>query len=188
VVGIQNVEHDIIESSGKGAEQFKTAVGWLDTDSIHSILAGFLDLTRQAASGRGSYALSQDASDLYMLSRTAVLKEMAATITSWLIGPLVRYNYGPDAAVPRFEFAPLTEEDVEQALGMFKALLSASAGQGGAVDKVPAEFIEELIEKVSKLLDLDTGKVAEALRAARRRRHRTRARGRCLRSGGDPGS
>jgi hypothetical protein len=50
---------------------------------------------------------------------------------------------------------------------MFKALLSANAGQGGAVDRVPAEFIEELIEKVSKLLDLDSGKVADALRAAR---------------------
>lgn len=152
---------EVLESSGKGGDQFVRALDWLDSRKSASVLAGFLDLTSAAASGTGSYALSADQSSLFLASRSAVLREMGTSLTKWVIEPLVIYNRGPGAAIPTLKFGPVKKEAADQAFELLQAVATAPMGQ-----YLPREFINELIVRVAGLLELDTDKVAKAVHEA----------------------
>lgn len=159
VVGIGS-DQDVsaFETSTAAADAFERALRYLDSEMSGSVLAGMLDLTAAAGSGRGSYALSRDASDLFLLSRQALLTELAAAITSWIVADLVRYNFGPRAAVPVFRFAPLKGEDVQTSVTLLQAFATAPQ------TTVPREFIDQLTTKVAGYLDLDSDRVAKAIK------------------------
>ena len=54
VVGLEEgVSIDPLESSGRGAAEFKAAIQWLDGEASSSVLAGFTDLGAAATSGTG---------------------------------------------------------------------------------------------------------------------------------------
>lgn len=155
------------ESEGKGAAEFQSAIRWLDGEMAQSVLAGFTGLTEQAT---GSYALSKDQSDFFLMSRKAAAKELAAGINAWLVADLVKFNFGADAAYPRFEFGPLSDVSVDTAL----TTLTTLSGQTSS--SLPAEFILSLAEKAAGYLDLDSDKVRAALeRAAERAEERAKA-------------
>ena len=155
------------ESNGRGASEFQAALRWLDGEMAQSVLAGFTGLTEQST---GSYALSKDQSDFFLMSRQAAAKELAAGVSAWVIPDLVRYNYGADAPMPSFEFGALSDVDVSTAL----TLLSTLTGQQGS--PLPAEFIMALAEKAADYLDLDQSKVRDALEhAAERAEERAKA-------------
>jgi len=161
------VSVEAYESSGKGASEFQAALRWLDGEMAQSVLAGFTGLTEQAT---GSYALSKDQSDFFLMSRKAAADELAAGITSWVIADLVRFNYGADAAMPHFEFGPLSDVSVDSAL----TTLTTLAGQQSS--SLPAEFVLALAEKAAGYLELDSDKVRDALeRAAQRAEERAKA-------------
>jgi hypothetical protein len=80
--------------TGEG-QPFLDALTYLDADSAGSILAGFTNLTDPAKTG-GSYALSKDATDFFLMAQTAKLQELAGSLTSWVAADLVRWNFGPD--------------------------------------------------------------------------------------------
>jgi len=144
------------ESSGRGAAEFKAAMDYLSVEMAGSVLAAFTELP---ADGKGSYALSKDQSDLFLRSRQAILSEMAAALTSWVLADLCLWNFGVGAAVPTFKFQPLTEGDVEQPLGLLQALATSAATNPA----LPAEFIELLTVKVAALLGMDTDAVNAAI-------------------------
>lgn len=154
---------DVLEPSGKGADQFRDALAWLDQQMSMSVLAGWLDLTGAAASGRGSFALSADQTELFMAARRAVLSEMATTVRKWLIEPLVAYNRGPDAAVPLFKFGPISEQGAAETITLVQSLASAQQVN------LPASFVEELVVRAAGLLDLDVDKVRKDAKAASER-------------------
>lgn len=161
VVGLSDsIRADVLESSGKGADQFKAALQWLDAEASGSVLAGFTDLNAAAATGTGSFALSKDQTDFFLMSQAAKAKEMADTMNQYLIPDLVRWNFGTDAQSPIIEIGPITQDDANLAVG----LLQATAVSASPV--LPREFYEELIERVAGLLELDTGKVREGLERA----------------------
>lgn len=145
---------DTLESSGKGADQFIQAIQFLDSEMSNSILAGFMDLTAQAASGKGSYALAESQGKLFLRTRRMVARDMARQITNEIIGPLIRYNFGKDAPVPRFAFGPLSEANEQAVMDMFAKVATTGA-------KVPVEFYDQLTMRTATLLELDPGKVAK---------------------------
>lgn len=151
---------DIVESSGKGADQFSAAISFLDTEMAGSVLAEFTGLASQAASGHGSLALSSDQSSFFLQSREAIAQEFSTAVTNWLIADLVRFNDGLDTAVPDFQLGPISPDDTVQALTLLQAL--ASSPTGG----LPHEFIDELAVKVAAYLNMDTDKVQAALEKA----------------------
>lgn len=160
VVGIgkdQTVEP--YETSNAAADAFRDAIRFLDSEMSGSVLAGFTDLAGAAASGRGSFALSSDQSDLFLQSRQAALVELGASLTNFVIADLCRWNFGISAAVPQFKFGPLVPEHADKALEMLQSL----AGQERPL--VPQEFIDMLIEKVASYLGLNADVVAKAIRA-----------------------
>lgn len=161
VVGLADgVTTDVLESSGKGATQFKEALQWLDAEASGAVLAGFTDLGAAATSGIGSFALSKDQTDFFLMSRQAVAQEMADSINQWLIPDLVRLNFGPGTASPLMEFGPIAEDDAQMAV----SLLQATAVTQSPV--LPREFMDELTERVAGFLGLNTARVRDGLARA----------------------
>lgn len=146
-----SVAIEALDISGKGAEQFKQAIDWLDNAATQSVLAGFLDLVAHATTaGAGSYALSKDASDFFLQSLEAKAREMEDQIRRQLFAPLIRHNFGNDAAVPKLVFEPLNDIDKETAVELLKQAMAAPPG-----GPVPTSFISELAGQVANYLGLD---------------------------------
>lgn len=162
VVGIDEnmVSLDVLQSSGKGADQFQAALNYLDAEASNSVLAGFTDLASAAASGAGSLALSKDQSDFFLMSRQAVTKEMADAINQYLIPDLVAYRFGAKTPCPEFEFGQITEEDAQVTINMLSSLAAAPTL------RLPTAFMDELTIKVARYLELDETKVEAGLKQA----------------------
>lgn len=161
VVGLTDaIQTDVLESSGKGADQFMSAIRWLEAQASGSVLAGFTDLGAQAASGTGSFALSKDQTDFFMISQAAKSKEMSDAINQYLIPDLVRYNFGVNEPSPVLGIGPITQDDADLAVGLLQALAVTQS------PVLPKEFYDELIERVSGLLEMNTARVREGLARA----------------------
>lgn len=148
---------ELIESGGHGAQQFQAALTYLDGKMSASVLAGFTDLPQAAVAGMGSYALSADQSEFFLASRQAVADEMADAVRRDIIGPLVAYNYGPDAALPRFEIGPLSSRYTERALTMLQDIVRSR------YSNVPRDFVDQLVVSSASFLGLDPEKVQHAV-------------------------
>jgi hypothetical protein len=154
VVGITGSQSiDLMEPGSDGAA-FKECLDWLSAEMSASVLASFTDLAQQG-SGKGSFALSADQSDLFLRSRYAVLEEMGAVLTSYAVADLIRWNF-PAGRTPAFKFGKLTQEAADAA----RELLQALSGQQSPP---PQEFLDLLVVKVAEHLDLDVDQVAKAL-------------------------
>ncbi|AXH49395.1 portal protein [Streptomyces phage Crosby] len=159
VVGLPNgVEARVLESNGTAAQSFQDMINYLDTQMSASVLAGFTDLT-SGATGTGSYALSQDQSDFFVQSLEAYSAELAESLTHNVLGDLVVFNYGRKAKFPRFEFEPLADGDVDRCIGLLQNLAA-----GNSV--LPFEFLEELTMKTATYLEMDEGKIRDAMEKA----------------------
>lgn len=157
--GDENI-FDTIESAGTGASVFQEFIRWLDNVQSESVMAGHLGLTGGASEGRGSLALSQDASGLYMASRNGVAREIADAITAEIVAPLVRVNFGVDTTVPRFTFESVDTSKTAQVFDLFKTFATSGSLQ------VPGEFVHVLMELVAQYLDLPTDKIEAMIEEA----------------------
>lgn len=157
VVGLRSdTEVEAFESSGHGASGYVEAIRFLDSEMSNSIMAGFMDLTGSAAEGKGSYALAESASKLFLRNRRMVARDMARQITNNVVADLVRYNYGRKVPCPRFTFGPLSEQNEQSVLDMFKAVATTGAN-------VDPDFYNQLQSRVATLLELDEGKVKKSM-------------------------
>lgn len=157
VVGLrQDTEVTTLESAGHGAQGYLEAIRFLDQEMANSIMAGFTQLASQAAEGKGSYALAESQSKLFLRARRMVARDMARQITNGLVADLVRYNFGRKAPCPNFQFGPLSEQNELAVLDMFKAIASTGAN-------VDPDFYNQLISRVATLLELDEGKVRKSM-------------------------
>ena len=148
--GPDSVSVDSLDVSGKGAEQFQSAIQWLDNAATQSVLAGFLELTSFANEGRGSYALANQGGDFFLQAEEAKAREMEFSIRKDLFAPIVRANFGPEAAVPKYKFEPLNDVDKTTAVSLLTAGMASPPG-----GPVPVEFIAALAEQVSTYIGLD---------------------------------
>lgn len=150
--GPDSVGIDALDVSGKGAEQFENVITWLDNAATQSVLAGFLNLTNRGmpTDGAGSFALSKDASDFFLQSLEAKAREIEFQLRKNLFAPLVRYNFGPKAAVPKLSFEPLNDIDKSTSVALLTGAMAAPPG-----GPIPVDFIAALAEQVSNYIGLD---------------------------------
>lgn len=153
-------EIDSFESSGKGAAEFAAALKWLDSEASGSVLAGFMDLSSHASSGRGSLALAKEAGDFFLMAETAKTRELQDTINNYLIPDLVHYNFGPNEICPEWQFGELQQEKVDQSISMLQTIAAAPT------DRLPQEFFDELVLKVAGFFEMDVDKVESGLAEA----------------------
>lgn len=165
VVGVtKDIETSVLESSGRGAAEFKAAMQWLDAEASSSCLAGFTDLGAAATSGIGSFALSKDQTDFFLMSRQATSKEMADYLNNYLVADLVRWNFGPNEVAPYFEFGPISQDDMQASVSLLQATAQTPINQS----VLPQEFFDELTLRVSNFLELDVHTVEAGLTRARK--------------------
>lgn len=162
VIGLQRPPQgaktfELIESSGKGADQFNAALSFLETWQVSSVLAGFTGLASLASLGRGSLALSQDQSAFFLKSRQAVTAEMETAITHDVLAPLVTLNFGPGASYPVFKFGALTDESDAALVQLFQAMSVAPSLQ------VPAGILDIITTRLATYLDLDVSAVEQII-------------------------
>lgn len=150
------VQGNVLETAGQAAEQFQQAMKYLDSEMTGQVLAQFADLASAAADGKGSLALSRDQSDLFMQTRRWSADELADSFTHYNLGPLVRHNFGPDAAVPRLTIGPLVTPDLAQMLGALKDFGAQS---------MPAEFVAFLVEQTAAALGMKPDRAAQLVKA-----------------------
>lgn len=162
--GVVAVDHqtelDVLDLSGKGGGEFKEAITYLDAAAANAHLAGFVDLPSQATSGSGSRALFNGASDFFLQAEQAFMTELAGEVTAQLVAPLTAYNHGARAASPRFEFAPLSEQDLQPVMTLLVAMLSST---DPAAPKPPVALMDELVMRGASILDLDTDRIKKDL-------------------------
>lgn len=151
---------EVIESSGKGADQFTAAIQFLSAYQTNSCMAGFLSLGSEASLGRGSYALAESASQFFLQSRQAFVKEICNEFTRQVIAPICILNKGADAVVPRLTAAPLTEADAAAVTSALTAMAVAPALS------VPHEYVLLLAQKAAEIFDLPLDKVGDLLNSA----------------------
>lgn len=158
---------DAGSSEGVG-QAFLQAIAYCDEEMYSSILASFLGLGTASGvrGGGGSYALSLSQTDFFLQSRRGVLNELEESITHGLIAPMIRWNFGSKAAVPKFRFVGMapTENTTEAVIQMVSALVAAPTA-AGAEPVVPEEFIDELLVMSSGELGLDGPKIRVAVQA-----------------------
>jgi hypothetical protein len=149
---------DVIASSGAGAQQFQSALQFLQSYQTRSVLAGFLELGNAAALGRGSYALAESQSEFFLEHREALKKEMCSQFTRDVIAPLCILNkWGSDAKIPRLTAAPLSQTDAAQIIGVL------TSGMVAPQMNIPFEFLDLVAEKVATIFDLPTDQVQQIM-------------------------
>jgi hypothetical protein len=159
--GPDSVGIDVLDASGKGANQFQAVIQWLDNAATQSVLAGFLDLVNNANEGRGSYALSADASDFFLQSLEAKTRELEWQIRQGLFAPLIYHNFGPNAVVPYLQFEPLNDIDKATAVSLLQSAMAAPPG-----GPVPSSFVAGLAEQVSNYIGLDGTAMGQDFKAS----------------------
>lgn len=149
---------DILETAGRGAELYESAVRYLESHMTDSVLAGFTKLSTGAAVGNaGSRALSTDASAFFRDGRQAVADEESAQAKVQLFAPICIYNGLTPADVPTARIGPLSKEHMSTALGMVEKLVTAPTVNA------PPEFLQGLLTVVAPLLGLDAEKLGDAI-------------------------
>lgn len=160
--GPESVKIDQLDVSGKGAEQFLSAIQWLDNAATDAVLAGFLNLVSGNAQTAGaSNALSKDASDFFLQMEEATAREMEYSIRKDLYAPLIRHNFGKQAAVPHFKFEPLNDVDKATTVTLFQSMITSRGLAVPGQSLIPDSFVEMLAEQVAGYIGLD-GKVVSA--------------------------
>jgi hypothetical protein len=151
---------EVLDNSGGGSawQVFKMLVDYLDGMMSRSVLASWLDLPSAAGNGAGSYALSADQSGIFMQTIFATASDIADLITTRLIAPLIRRNFGPKAAIPRFVFNKIDTEQIEKIMGLIDTVLAAQNGP-----QLPQKLFHMLLRKAASYVDLDTEQVSEIL-------------------------
>lgn len=151
---------EVLDNSGGGqaATVFKQLVDYLDGMMSRSVLASWLDLPSAAGNGAGSYALSADQSGIFMQTLFATANDIAELITCRIIAPLVRRNFGPKAAIPRFVFNKIDTEQIDKIMGLIDTVLAAQNGP-----QLPQGIFHMLLRKAASYVDLDVDQVDEIL-------------------------
>lgn len=73
----------------------------------------------------GSYALSGNQFDIFIIRLEALQRDLKALIEEEIIRPLVDLNYPNVKAYPSFNFKPFTDEDTEKLARVFETLIRA---------------------------------------------------------------
>lgn len=160
---------EILESAGNGGGHFHEFIAYLDMQMTGSVLAGFTDLPQAAVQGTGSYALSADQSEFFLASRQAVADELADAIRRDVLGPLVAYNYGPKAPVPRLKIGPLSSKYQQRGIDLLKAVIQSR------YSNIPRGVVEQLVAASASYLGLDPARVRNAIDEAEADIERARA-------------
>ncbi len=124
---------ELLDSGQKGtAEIYESLAGYCD----RAISKAVLGQTLTTEHSTGSYAAAKVHETVRRDLTRADASALARTITSSVITPLVRYNFGPEARVPGFRFEHKGTEDLKALAETLKVLGEMGVG-------IPDSYIRE---------------------------------------------
>lgn len=150
---------DVKPFGGDAASPLEGLLEWVNHHNVQgsqSVLAQFIDLAQGVGGGTGSYALSQDSSDLFLMSQETILNSAAEHINWFLVPNLIDWNFG-SGKYPTLKFDPLSDDMKEAMIEVFSALAVAPQ------DHVTPDFLFELEKRVADRfgLGIDYDKIEE---------------------------
>ena len=136
-----------------------TLIDHHDAAMARSILAHFIMLG--SGGSTGSWALSSDQSDMFILALRGLMDNLEEHITAYIVADLINYNFEVPH-YPKFKFADLTTATTNIVKDTFSKVLDKDPG------KVPDYVIEGVVQRMAELLEIevpkdvpDTSKVAD---------------------------
>jgi len=104
---IAALETGIGRSSGG---DYKDSIQYHNDQIIKGMLVPSLMI--ESGKGSGSFGLGQTHFDIFTLMIKNLESDMSGIIESFLIKPLVEFNYGEQKSYPEFQFEPLTRQEL----------------------------------------------------------------------------
>jgi phage gp29-like protein len=139
-------EIDLTFEGGNNQSTRRESIDHHTSQMAMSILAHFLQL---GTNGQGTYNLSQDQSDMFLMLEKAEMSNIATAFMRQILWPMVKMNFGDDVTkFPKFEFSDMTDHVRKTVESIFLAI----AQQG---TRLSDDFIESLSQRVVEELGLD---------------------------------
>jgi phage gp29-like protein len=139
-------EIDLTFEGGNNQSTRRESIDHHTSQMAMSILAHFLQL---GTNGQGTYNLSQDQSDMFLMLEKAEMTAIATAFMRQILWPMVKMNFGDDVTkFPKFEFSDMTDHVRKTVESIFLAI----AQQG---TRLSDDFIESLSQRVVEELGLD---------------------------------
>lgn len=117
-----------------------------NAEMARSVLAHFMMLG--TGSSTGSWALSQDQSDMFIMSLKSLVSSVEEHINSYLIPKLIDYNF-ESPKYPKFQFAELTDGMIGVLKDAFLKIMDK------APEGIPDYVIEGIVERMADQLDIE---------------------------------
>lgn len=136
-------EVDVLESNGRDPHQ---SIERQNSEMARAFLATFTLLGSQGGSNVGSYALSDNLSDMLMISLKAFMTKVEEHVNQYMIADMHNLNF----ATPHyseFHFDDLTSDTVEVMTEAFKKLLEK--------DRISDEMVAGIEEATANRLEID---------------------------------
>lgn len=100
---------------------FKDAIDYQDTQIARSMLIP--DLVFGKGEG-GAYALSKTHATMFLLRLNGITQDVGDILTSYLVKPMVRYNFGEVAEFPAFKFSDVADDDLTTLITIVTQLIT----------------------------------------------------------------
>lgn len=144
--------------SKRSLQDFLPLIQHHDSMMVRAFLVQFMNLGQEGRGG--SFALSQDQSDLFLMSLMGLLEDIAYVFNTQVIPQLIDWNFGTKQ-YPKIVFTPFSDTLRSAVMETFRSLLEARFPQ------VSEEFILKLEELVSDELgmELDYDAIKERIEA-----------------------
>lgn len=134
-------------SNGSIGGEILSLINHHNIQCSQSILGQFLDLG-QADNAVGSYALSKDSSDLFIMCMETLLNSFSEHLSWYVIPDIINLNFS-SKKYPTFCFDPLADDMKAAIVTIFEALATAKD------QHVTGDFMFELEKQVAEKLGLD---------------------------------
>lgn len=132
-------EIEFIEAQkGASLDVYESLTSFCDAQMSKAILGQTLTSEPGSGKGHGSYALGRVHAEVRQDLVRADCKSLAKTITQQILRPLVGFNFGWDAPLPRFQFQCEPPEDLRAVAEVYRIL--SEIGFGFAPEQIAERF------------------------------------------------
>lgn len=133
--------YDVTELEGGNNSGTHEAIERQNSEMARSFLASFIMLGTQGRASTGSYSLSSDQSDLFMLSLKGIMNLITEHINQYWVADLIDLNYPRgERYYPEFYFDSFTDETNEFVKSIFTKLIEKDR-----ISESMAKGIEEMV-------------------------------------------
>ncbi len=137
--------------AGKGRIDPIGLIDHHNAEMARSILAQFIMLGTGGQATTGSWALSQDQSDMFLMALRGLMSSIEEHITSYLLPDLVEYNFA-NPKYPRFVFSNITDATASLLKEVAMKVVDKRA------ESMPDDVVQGIFNKLASQLEIDREK------------------------------